>query len=499
MHSRQLIGNTLYAPLFLVFFLLPNSARAQWTEPVQISSFEYGLLNARLSIAGDTIHVVGDGGVALYYLRSTNNGRTWTEPVCPADTFQGSDMPDILCGNGYVHFVGVIYFIGERQKVFHFSSSDGGVSWSESHLVFDESDGFLKYPRLAVSGDTIFVSYVTSQFLWVSVSYDNGQTWYGPYQVDYGGGYCLNAFPAFYYAGGRLHLIYELAVPDDTTGIEIYYCKSDDYGISWANRYCLSTPENSQEGKYGQAPSAYLDPQGHIICLWFDYKYGSACGVTGDILGRVSLDNGESWLPETRLTYTQTGANSSCLILGDKIQALWMDYGYYYCDDPKIMYSVSTDWGESWTESELISGEIERADCAPDLDYNINLGDTLLHCIFDGRYPSVGCALFYNRSQELVSIKNEESNPRPVFLNLKAYPNPFNSSTTITYANLPSGAICIYNIAGQKVATLPASGEVGEVTWDGTDGSGAPVSSGIYFVRANGATGAQTIKLVYLK
>ena len=483
----------------IILLLLYATAQAQWTEPMQICGFEYGLLDARLSVVGDTIHVVGSGGADLYYLRSTDNGRTWTEPICPADTFEGSNMPDILCGNGYVHLVGVIYFIGERQKVFHFSSSDGGVTWSDPHLVFGDHDGFLKYPRLAVSGDTIFVSYVTSPSLLVSVSYDNGQTWYGPYRVDYGGGYCLNAFPSFFYTEGRLHLVYELAVPDDTAGIEIYHRCSDDIGITWSDRYCLSTPENSQEGKWGQAPSAYVDSLGHIISLWFDYKYGSACGVTGDILGRVSLDNGDSWLAETRLTFTQTGMCSSCLIIGDKLQVVWMDYGYYYCYWPKIMYSESTNWGSSWTEPEMISGDVERGDLSPDIDYNVSEADTILHCIFSGSL-SEGILLFYTRSQELVSIGQDIIKPHSAALSLRAYPNPFNSTTLITCSNLKGGEIEIYNITGQLVKTLQVgSSKEGKIIWDATDAAGEKVSSGIYFARAAGATGIRTLKLIYLK
>lgn len=507
MQSRQLVGKLICTSLPLIIISWFNAALAQWTEPVQICDFEYCLFNARLSVADDTIHVVGDGGGAMYYLRSTDNGRTWTEPVCPPDTFEGSNMPDILYGNGYVHLVAKLYPFGELQKLFHYSSSDGGVTWSPPHLITPEYGTSLKYPRLAVSGDTVFVEITTSPYLFVSVSYDNGLTWSGLHQVDYGSGYGIDHFPALSYSSGRLHLFYQLNVPDDTANLEIYCRHSDDKGVTWSDRYCLSTPENSQERKYGQAPSAYVDQQGHIICLWFDYKYGSACGVTGDILGRISLDNGDSWLPETRLTYTQTGANSSCLILGEKLLAVWMDYGYYYCDDPKIMYSVSTDWGLSWTEPELISGEIERGDYAPDVDYNIISGDTLLHCVFDGRYPSVGSALFYNRSQEIVSIKDEERNPRPTIINLEAYPNPFNSTTMIYYANPKGGeiAIDIFNLRGQRVKTYgnltlkEGQNGQGKIIWDATNATGEKVSSGIYFARVSGSAGAQTITLVYLK
>jgi hypothetical protein len=75
------------------------------------------------------------------------------------------------------------------------------------------------------------------------------------------------------------------------------------------------------------------------------------------------------------------------------------------------------------------------------------------------------------------------------------YPNPFNPSTTIDFA-VPHTAeteIAVYDILGQKVATI-AKGLYTTgfytVTWDGKNGAGADVSSGVYFVRMTAA--AQT-------
>lgn len=66
------------------------------------------------------------------------------------------------------------------------------------------------------------------------------------------------------------------------------------------------------------------------------------------------------------------------------------------------------------------------------------------------------------------------------------YPNPFNSSTVIKYS-LPAEAyvyIAVYNIFGQKVRIIKDEidypGDY-EVTWNGRNEDGAPLSSGVYF------------------
>jgi hypothetical protein len=68
------------------------------------------------------------------------------------------------------------------------------------------------------------------------------------------------------------------------------------------------------------------------------------------------------------------------------------------------------------------------------------------------------------------------------------YPNPFNPTTSFVIG-LPQTAhlqILVYNILGQKVATLvdeERSAGFQTITWNGTSQSGVSVASGVYFVR----------------
>ena len=70
----------------------------------------------------------------------------------------------------------------------------------------------------------------------------------------------------------------------------------------------------------------------------------------------------------------------------------------------------------------------------------------------------------------------------------KNYPNPFNPQTQITYYLSEAGRVqlTVYNLLGQIVRTIvdgvQAAGRR-DVLWDGRDGAGRPVASGIYFYR----------------
>jgi hypothetical protein len=69
---------------------------------------------------------------------------------------------------------------------------------------------------------------------------------------------------------------------------------------------------------------------------------------------------------------------------------------------------------------------------------------------------------------------------------LPNYPNPFNPTTSIT-VGIPYGSdveVKIFSLLGSEVATLARGWhEAGRYTyvWDGTNASGKPVSSGLYF------------------
>lgn len=106
------------------------------------------------------------------------------------------------------------------------------------------------------------------------------------------------------------------------------------------------------------------------------------------------------------------------------------------------------------------------------------------------------------------SIENENENQSPETLRLyHNYPNPFNMETIIRF-DLPeklNGAqvtLAIYNFNGQKIKLLYsgiASAGVQTVKWDGTDETGAVVSSGTYLYRFQAGENVKTAKLTLLK
>jgi flagellar hook assembly protein FlgD len=84
------------------------------------------------------------------------------------------------------------------------------------------------------------------------------------------------------------------------------------------------------------------------------------------------------------------------------------------------------------------------------------------------------------------------------------YPNPFNPETIIGFS-LPSASevkLEVFNIAGQKVATLYdgycASG-YHQVVWKGVNEEGKDLASGVYFYSLKTADFQTMKKLIFMK
>lgn len=100
----------------------------------------------------------------------------------------------------------------------------------------------------------------------------------------------------------------------------------------------------------------------------------------------------------------------------------------------------------------------------------------------------------------LPDATHDEVNPAPS-VSISNYPNPFKGSTTFctnaARGILAEAKITIYNVKGQKVREIPASG-LSTSTWDGRDASGKAVASGVYFYRLTANNVNSTTKKMLL-
>jgi len=103
----------------------------------------------------------------------------------------------------------------------------------------------------------------------------------------------------------------------------------------------------------------------------------------------------------------------------------------------------------------------------------------------------------------VAQVVEREASPSTYRLS-QNHPNPFNPYTSIRYELPTSGRVLlsVYNVRGQLVRTLVGdfrNAGVYTATWDGRDGLGRSVSSGMYFYRLESGTFRETKKMLLMK
>lgn len=134
-------------------------------------------------------------------------------------------------------------------------------------------------------------------------------------------------------------------------------------------------------------------------------------------------------------------------------------------------------------------------------------GDTVEVCVtglLENGLRFSGCTDIVIVGDNPLAVTPEENIHPKHFKLLGNFPNPFNASTTLKFSLSRPGLVelQVYNILGQKVKTLlreELNAGIRQVTWNGTDGKGEPVGTGIYFYRLVTLEGTETGKMTLLK
>jgi photosystem II stability/assembly factor-like uncharacterized protein len=151
----------------------------------------------------------------------------------------------------------------------------------------------------------------------------------------------------------------------------------------------------------------------------------------------------------------------------------------------------------------LEAGEIGQLSINFDSNYN-NIGDVLQTTLQVQPYPNVGSINIPVEVTVQETGLSENNVPFIAGIN-KVCPNPFNPSTTISFAvlndNIPT-EMDVYNIKGQKVKTLINDVlERGQhdIIWNGKNNSNNNVASGVYFLKLKNGKYHTSRKILLLK
>jgi len=388
----------------------------------------------------------GGSDVDIFVRRSTDNGESWLNPVDVSQNGSFDDKPYIDSGGDDV-LVGWADFGFNPAKIRAVRSTNGGVTFGENHVLSANSvAGNGACP--VIDGEGYYFVFWRDSWqdsLWVARSTDSGTSW------------------------------------------------SPDRGIVDMHPLPSSLPGGF---RIVNLPSADADPvTGNLLVVWNDQRFGDP-----DILAIRSTDGGISWSFPVRVN-DDAGSEAQFFpwVAFDEngiAHVVWYDRRHdgYGID---VYYTRSLDGGQTFEENVRVTAApfdpVLPWDTAIDFigDYNgvAATGDQVFPFYQDARAGNqdVYVALLPGAATGIDDFDDPESS----MLVLSAQPNPFSLSTRIRLdrRSLSETGIEIISAEGRIVRKLTMrSGAL--VNWNGNDGAGRALPSGVYYARIIGsATG----------
>jgi hypothetical protein len=254
-----------------------------WSGPEYVldPSWEH-ILYFSASGSGPVVNVVLSSRISpdlvFFTIRSTDFGQSWSEPV---ELFRAAECgsTDQAGSNAILHYLWSGNFSRQDPwETYYIRSTDNGVTWSEN-VNLTEVDQYHSYwPSISVNDidyavfswmDYKYSPYWFSGDIFVRGSFDLGENWFREREVTYNHR-ALRSDVAM--AMDTIHLAWEDVRPNDGRR-GVYYSRSIDFGIEWSEETRLDQ-DSAESRNPGLATS-----NGRVYAVWADGSEESGFGL----------------------------------------------------------------------------------------------------------------------------------------------------------------------------------------------------------------------------
>jgi sialidase-1 len=300
---------------------------------------------------------------------------------------RNSEGDFIQLKNGNVQFIYTRFMSGsgdhDQAQLVSRTSTDAGVTWSTTDQVVLSNEGewnVMSISTLRLADGRLAMFYLRKNSLedcrpWLRFSSDEGQSWGPPTEIipeADRGYYILNNDRVVQLSSGRIMVPVALhnrpgqASPDWAGQITCYF--SDDAGSTWKRSQTLQTAAGpGGERIMAQEPGIVELSDGRLM-MWIRTNAGHQYRAYSD-------DQGVSWgaFAPLALASPRSPASIERIPTTGDLLAVWNDHAPLPVADRKertpLCYALSSDDGETWSESQVLAGDPEGFYCYTAIDF----------------------------------------------------------------------------------------------------------------------------------
>ncbi|MBT7617832.1 MAG: T9SS type A sorting domain-containing protein [Calditrichaeota bacterium] len=503
-YKTNSIGSTFSTLMILIVVLLINISAAIAQSETKINAdnpWRFAYFGYSVSISGDYA-VVGAyskySGSAYIFIREGDNWNQQAELIAD-DAAEGNQF------GVSVSISGDYAVIGDRSNDDDDTGSAyifvrDGTDWTQqAKLTADDAEegDWFGY-SVSISGDYSIIGAVYDD--------DSGSSSGSAYifardGVDWTQQAKLTADDA---ASGEV-FGYSVSISDDYAVIGASGLTSRDSGSAYI--FVQNGDGWTQQAKLTADDAAVEDRFGCSVSISGDYAIVGASqdddggGSSGSAY--IFVRDGEDWTQQAKLTVDDAEAGDrfgySVSISGDNavIGALFGHNGVEYAGSAYIFVIEGDDWTQ---QVKLTTDDATRED-AFGRSVSISGDYAIVGVPFAGGDigPSEGSAYIYNQFENGIEWRGDLADFPGEFFISEAYPNPFNSTTTITYGLPGPGGVSLqlYNLSGQLINTLFEGNRQAGIY--SANLVGKNLASGLYFVRLEGAGQVVARKIMLIR
>ncbi len=481
------MNKSTFTILILLSLIFSTKLLTQWLPDVRLTNdtniSQTSIHAGCIANSGNYVHVVWeetrDGNSEVYYKRSIDGGTTWGTDTRLTNDLENSASPSIAVNGSNIYIVWAERRNG-NDEIYYKNSTDNGLTWSPDARLTNNTYTS-QQPCINVLNSNLHIMWIDNRDgnneIYYKRSTNSGFSWGSDIRLT------NNSASSFQQSLTINGIEIHAAWTDTRDGIngEIYYKKSTNNGTTWGQDIRLTNHSSISQF------STIRNSGQNLFVFWEDSRSSNY-----EIYYKNSMDGGESWGTDVRLTNTINSRKPHIEVSGNTLHVIFLKSSSGHSD---ICYKRSTDSGVNWEPDLILTSNSLSSE-----NTSIFVSNSTVNILWTDLRHGNG-EIYYKKNPTgnpigIMPISNEI----PEHYNLmQNFPNPFNPQTNINFDIPIIGFVklVIYDVNGRVVETLVENElNIGKysITWNAEK-----YASGIYFYRIITNDYSEVKKMILIK